>query len=106
MTDPRLPARVEVSALLRLAEQGGGHGAVLARGDDDRGGILVEMRDREGTGLWERLWRGDGYRWSLLEQADDKQQDYLQKRRRDDPDLWVVELFVPSAKRFTAEMMS
>ena len=60
------------------------------------------------TALLERLLQPDGtYAWQDSGQAaadDDAFRALLDRRRRIDPDLWVVELDVASAERFAAEM--
>jgi hypothetical protein len=42
----RLPARIEVSALLRQVQAEGGFGMIIARGDPDAGALMVVLCDR------------------------------------------------------------
>ena len=63
------------------------------------------------TGHAERVLQADGaYRWdgSATRPSSNPQEvpDFIARRRRFDPDLWVLELDVPSVERFTDEMNS
>ena len=106
----RLAASVLVSALLRRADQEGGFGAVLARGDDQAGEILVILNERgRKTAIFERLLQPDGrYNWQAIDsqiiENDEKFSAFIERKRRFDPDLWLIELDVASAERFAAEM--
>jgi hypothetical protein len=105
---PRLASSVLVTALLRRAEAQGGFGAVLARGDPSAGAVAVVLVER-GTAprLFERMLQPDGsYCWQPSGPAGDADavRGQIERRRRFDPDLWVVELDVAGAERFAAEM--
>ncbi len=109
MTKARLTSQVLVSSLLRRAEAEGGFGAVLAKGDPTAGAILVILAERGVRSvLLERLLQPDGlYAWqesgrTAADEADFRAQ--LERRRRSDPDLWLLELDIASAERFAAEM--
>lgn len=110
MSDPRLPAHLEISALVRLAESSGGFATVVAKGERDAGVILILTTDKgENARLWERVPSLDGSRrYSLIrEQETDKKDnltDYIQRRRARDCDLWVVELDIAHAERFVADI--
>lgn len=94
----RLASGLIVSALIRKAEHGGGTGMVLARGDETSGALLIVLAERGRTiGLRERGYRSDGSRgWMPSGPAHPDEpgvvSDYVARRRRSDPDLWVVEL--------------
>ena len=95
---PRLAAGMLVSALIRRVEELGGNGAVLAKGDATAGAILIQLAERGVPGdlLERRLDQEGAYRWSPTGPGDAEQRsDYIARRRRGDPDLWVVELDVP-----------
>ncbi len=106
----RLASSVLVGGLIRAAEAEGGVGAVLAKGDAQAGAIAVILAER---GVKRRFLeralgpRGD-YRWSdpggEAERDEEGFADLIARRRRADPDLWVVELDIPSAERFADEM--
>ncbi len=106
----RLPSGVLVSALLRRVNDAGGMGMVLARGDAQAGAILAIADDSGTVRLLERGLDSQG-RTALVESgpqhpasAEDVT-SYWQKRRRGDPDLWVIELTIPAAERFIAETL-
>ena len=109
----RLATSVLVGGLLRKAEAQGGFGAVLAKGDPTAGAVIVILVERGGEPLiLERILQADGlYQWqqtgSQITESKGKPPevpDFVARRRRFDPDLWVIELDIPSAERFAAEM--
>jgi hypothetical protein len=105
----RLASKVLVSALLRRAQAEGGFGAVLATGDATAGAIAVILAEKGRKACFlERLLRPDGrYRWEESGQAVANEGDFqkfLDRRRKYDPDLWILELDIACAERFAAEM--
>lgn len=109
MTGARLTSQVLVSSLLRRAEAEGGFAAVLARGDATAGAVLVIVAERGvRTLLLERLLQPDGtYAWQDNQRpgADEAEfRELLARRRRGDPDLWLIELDVADAAAFAAGM--
>ncbi len=107
MTEARLAPGVEVSALLALAAAEGGFGAVLGKGDPDRGALKLVIAERGvAVRLLDRQLDVEGhYVWAarVIDESLDLQQ-HLVRARLNDPDLWVLELDIPSAERFVAEM--
>lgn len=106
---PRLASHIEVTALLRRAEAQGGFGAILAKGDPTTGAIAIILLEKgENAGFFERILQPDGaYRWERTGPAtgdSDMLAAFLDRRRGFDRDLWLVELDIPSAERFAAEM--
>ena len=105
----RLTARMTVDALRRRVTGAGGFAAVLARGDEIAGAILLVLVERgEPRAMLEHVSSLDGgRRWTRTgpqqPASPESQADYLARRRRSDPDLWVVELDIPDAERFIAE---
>ena len=107
---PRVASKVLVGALIRRAEIEGGFAAVLAKGDAISGAILVILTER-GTNarVLERVLLPDG---DYARQASTGGQtvdaaevpQLIARRRRFDPDLWVIELDIPSGERFAAVM--
>ena len=105
----RLPSGVLVSALLRRVNDSGGMGMMLARGDAQGGTILVIALEHGSNPR--ALERGIGPNgqvmligWAPQDMGDSAEiTHYWQRRRRNDPDLWVIELDSPFAERFTAE---
>jgi hypothetical protein len=109
MSEPRLTSAVRAGALLRLAESQGGFGAVLAKGDPTAGAIGVVLLENGGNPrFFERQLGPDGsYAWGESLQGVESESEFqerLARRRRSDPDLWIIELDIASAERFAAEM--
>jgi hypothetical protein len=108
--EPRLQSSILVTALIRRAESEGGFAAVLAKGDSTSGAILVILAERgRKAGFFERVLQPEGgYSWlGVGENAlanTEETEKFLQRRRKYDPDIWLIELDVPSAERFAAEM--
>ncbi len=104
MTD-RLPAHLEVGGLIRLAQNEGGFASVLHKGEREAGTILLIITERGvNPRLFERMPSLDGTReWSQrpLQDIDSKDifEDYLTRRQRQDPDLWIVELDIANGER-------
>lgn len=102
----RLPARLEVSALVRSVEAAGGFAMVLARGEPDAGTIMVITHcGGKDFKAFERMPQADGTRgWQCARQAadarDEEFQGWIDRRRARDPDLWIVELDIADAERF------
>ena len=109
MTDDRLPASLEASALVRRAEAGGGFATILKKGDPDRGALLLAVTSRgRHVAFLERVLDFElGYRWQGVgpgESADNQEvAGFLAKRTRFDPDSWLIELDIAEPERFIAE---
>jgi hypothetical protein len=96
---PRLKTSVWAAALLRRWNH---HTAVVAtlvrRGDADAGAVLLKISRLDGTATvlaqtvtakGERAWhRGTGQ----APVADAEAEAYIQRQRKRDPDLWVIEI--------------
>jgi hypothetical protein len=108
----RLPAHLEVSGFVRRVAAAGGFAAVIARGEPDCGTILLVLREsRTNPRLFERMPQPDGSRpWTLsrTQDIDNAREfdDYLARRRNQDPDLWIVELDSPNPERFIGDSAS
>lgn len=106
---PRLTSRMTVDALFRRVRAAGGFATVLAHGDDQAGAILLVCADRGAVAaLLERTIDSRGeYRWTRCGPQDvesaDARDSYIARRRRNDPDLWLIELDIADAERFAAE---
>lgn len=103
--DARIPAHIEASALIRRAQAEGGFAAVLRKGHAGAGTLLIVLTENgTNTRAYERMPQVDGSRnWALIrsETAENKQdfQDYLDRRKRQDDDLWIIELDVADGER-------
>lgn len=108
--DTRLPAHLEASAILRLAQAEGGFATVLAKGEKDAGTILLVTLCRgKGGVLYERMPQIDGSRKFLAakREGDDNTQDfseYLARRRHQDQDMWLIEVDIADGERFIARL--
>lgn len=102
----RLTSGLTANALIRMAEAAGGFGAVIRKGDEQSGEIMVVLTARgEGRSLVEKRLQPDSrYVWTAADMDEEKAQQTLERRVRFDPDLWILELDVPSPERFAAEM--
>lgn len=108
MTD-RLPARLEAATIRRRVESEGGFATIIQRGDPDRGAItlLVSEKGKIAAVLERQLDAGFAYRWRDLsaDRPFDEAawRDFLEKKRKFDPDFWAIELDIADAQRFIAE---
>lgn len=105
-----MAAHVEAAALMRRAESEGGFATVLHKGDPQRGTIILLVAQKgQHFACLERLMAISGsYHWTVTgpdqkaEMAEIR--DFVAKKRRFDPDLWLIELDIAAAERFVAEM--
>ncbi len=106
---PRLTSVLLAGSLIRRVYAEGGHAAVLAKGDETSGAILIVATEKGlVSGLWERHLEADGaYVWAKVGPQDNKNEEensrYIMRRRDRDTDLWVIELDIPNAERFIVE---
>lgn len=104
--DDRLPAHLEVSAMIRAVEAAGGFAAVLQKGERSGGTILVVLAEKGANlRLFERMPMLDGNRkWTCVKSQDAENKyefsDYLTRRKGQDPDLWIIELDIVNGERF------
>ena len=104
----RLPAHLEISSLIRLAEANGGFATVLNKGERDAGTILITTLSRnEPQRLFERMPQLDGTRPFVLTKTQDPEKpndfhEYVTRRSQQDPDIWILEVDIDSAERFIA----
>ena len=104
--NPRMPAHLEVTGLIRAVQSAGGFDTVISKGERDAGTLLVVCcgRDRA-SAAYERMPQPDGGRaWTLSREQDMENPqefwDYCDRRKAQDSDLWIVELDIPNAERF------
>ncbi len=98
LEEPRVKASVWVSAQIRTCGLLTLPAVVRRRGDPDAGSILIRLdrldgtsivmsqsRDAEGRQVW--LMRNDA-----LPMPDPDVEEYLQRRIKSDPDIWILEI--------------
>lgn len=108
--EPRLTAALLVGAMIRRAQALGGHGTVLAKGDETAGAIIVVLAERGRTLRFVERGMGPSgeYAWMPCgpESDDDSApgDDYLARRRRFDPDLWIIEIDLADGERLLADL--
>ena len=93
----RLKTSVKAAALLRYAEQSGGFGVVLHKGDPDGGVLFAQFRrGREMCLYQERGGRFEARTEGWVPEFDAAE---IVRRERDfDRDLWLVEIEGPDAE--------
>ena len=102
----RLPAHLEISGLIRSVDAAGGFATVIAKGERDAGTILVVCCENGANNrIYERMPQLDGSRkWGLTKSQNVENptefSDYLDRRKKQDSDLWIVELDIANAERF------
>ena len=83
---------------------------VLAKGEPDAGTILIVTLCRgENARLYERMPQLDGTRsfvQSKIQNIENPTEfsEYLERRRIQDPDIWIIEVDIDEAERFIARM--
>jgi hypothetical protein len=109
MQPARLSASLEAAGLIRRAEVGGGFGAVLRKGDPERGSLVIVVRSRGRlVDCLERMLSIEGrYRWTSTgageATSEEELAEFVKKRVRFDEDLWLIELDIAQPERFIAE---
>lgn len=114
MTEPgeaaRLPAHVEVGGLLRQVQQQGGFATVLHKGEPEAGTLLVVLTEGGANQrAYERMPDPAGGRCWALSRTDSAGEpgvfaEWLERRRQQDRDLWIIELDIPQAERFIPDL--
>jgi hypothetical protein len=103
--EARLPAHLEVSALLRRVQGEGGFAAIIQKGEREAGTIMVLLCEHgKNSRAYERMPQLDGTRnWSRskTENPDNKADfaDYVARRGQQDADMWIVELDIAQGER-------
>lgn len=108
--DARLPAHLEVSAMIRAVEAAGGFATVLKKGEKEAGTILVITCEKgRDSVLYERMPDMDlGRKWAEVKRQNPENpfdfNDYVERRGQQDADCWVVELDVANGQQFIVGM--
>jgi hypothetical protein len=107
----RLTSTMLVGALRRRVSAAGGFATILVKGDEISGVILVQTLEKgRNSGLFERVSNFAGGHALIRcgpspEEGHEALDHYIARRRRSDPDLWVIELDVAEAERFAVETL-
>lgn len=108
----QLPSHIVVSGLLRAAEAVGGNGAVLTRGDRDAGALLLVLTTRgKRPRVVERVSTAHGgFSWNLTEDQSasregDSVAQLIDRKKRFDRDLWILELDIPNVEQFIVDSL-
>lgn len=105
----RLTSAMLIGALVRRTMASGGFATVLVKGDPTSGVILIQALEKgRETGLFERVSNFAGGHALMRcgpdpEDGPDSMAQYIARRRKSDPDLWIIELDIAEAERFAAE---
>ncbi len=95
MSAPRLTARFWVDAYLARLGLAGIPAFVTARGDATAGAVIVKLNTLDGRATaFQRTWDREGARiWAPLAEGAEAEVDAaLERQRRFDPDLWIIEV--------------
>lgn len=109
---PRLTAELLVTALRKRIGAAGGFATIVHKGDATSGAILVlaHHNGRNPVALERQMGMDGGYAMAVSgpQAAENIREieDYAERRRARDPDLWVVEANVADAERFAAETIA
>lgn len=96
--------------MIRMAEAAGGFAMVTAKGERDAGTILVLTIYRgENAVLFEKMPQLDGSRpFVAAKQQNTEKPDeiyeYLNRRKQQDPDIWVLEVDIADGAQFIASL--
>lgn len=110
--DARLPANLEISAMIRAVEGAGGFATVIKKGDPTAGIILVLACEKGmETTLYERVPDFEmGRKWLATRRQEPEKpfefNHYVDRRMKQDSDCWVIELDIANATRFIPGMIN
>lgn len=108
---PRLKAEIWVKALIRRCEAAGAQAMVVRRGDAQAGVVLVKVNRLDRTAsVYSPARAGDGSLvWLSATGAGPVSEPdadaYIERQRKFDPDLWVVEIEDRDGRHFLQEPM-
>jgi hypothetical protein len=105
---PRLKAGIFVRALIRRVEVAGAQAYVVQKGSEEAGAVVLKVSRLDGTcTILNQATAGEGERvWArpLGDNCDEaKATAYLDKQRKFDPDLWIIEIEDRAGRAFVDE---
>jgi len=104
----QLSSDIWVYALVRRAQLGGAFATIVRKGDARGGAVLVKIVNRrtDEAQLWAEAVGAHGRSVWMQPKAGADERDldaYLERAARIDPDIWVVEIEDPDARRFLTD---
>lgn len=110
MNNDRLPTDLWANALLRRAQIAGASAFIVQKGDASRGDVLIKVADLQGQArayVPRTNLEGERVFVDLMVQGVGPEEavvdDYLQKSKARDSDLWVIEIEDRDARHFLTE---
>ncbi len=109
MSEPRLKTQIWVQGLIRRAEVGGASAFVARKGEIDSGAVVVKVSLLNGLAIvWSSSYAGDGGRRWIRATGDEPVMDaqaesYVERARKRDTDLWVIEIEDKHGRDFLTE---
>ncbi|MGH1349877.1 MAG: DUF1491 family protein [Methyloligellaceae bacterium] len=109
----RVKAEIWVKSYIRRCHYNGAYAMVLRRGDSDAGAIFIKINTLDGQALLmmpapagfsaadtDRMWiaYNDGQA-----NSEDVVDNYIEKQKKSDPDIWVVEVEDKDGRMFLEE---
>lgn len=108
----KLAAGLWVSGLIRRANAVGDFATIAKKGDETAGQVLLVVRRRNGhVQVFNRTMniRGD-YDWTVAIESQGEElakvNEYLDRQRLYDPDLWIVDLDTDNPERFVVDELN
>ena len=106
-----LASHMLISLLIRRVSAAGGFATVVRKGDRDAGAILILCTENGGNPviLEPRSTLRGGREWVPTGPPPDSdiglQTQYFDRRMRNDPDIWILELDIAMAAQFAVECL-
>lgn len=101
-----IPTHLWVSALLRRASLGGAFAAIVHKGDEDRGDVMIKITSERGKArLYAPAFNPEGpTEFERLDvETESAADELIAKRRKMDRDLWVIEIEDREGRHFLVE---
>lgn len=105
----RLTTQFQVAYLIRKIHADGGFGCILAKGDEHGGGLLIQCLDSGGPPFFleRRIDFNDEWSFHKVGPSGESSHigaaEYVERRRKSDSDLWVIELDIAKVEQFIVE---
>lgn len=101
MSEPQPPASLLVPAIVRQVQAAGGFATVLAKGSEYGSALLLVTREGSSVSAYEKVPNLSGKPdWRLAAEGESSVSALIERQRRFDMDLWVLELDIAQPARF------